>query len=111
MYGLAANESYVHVHKSGKPLSSKDSYPPKRVNLAQTNPLDISISTYTYHAIIWIMGCVLEGTMLGDAPTSEPTPEYKISEIYVCRHAVRSGIEMRLPSIIYFSCVYDLHTN
>ena len=80
---MAANQSYVPAQKRSELLGSKDSYPWKRINLAQTSPLNIAISTDPSHKIYPDYGFVLEETTLGDAPTFEPTPENrKISVNY-----------------------------
>ena len=72
---MAANQSYLPAQKRGRPLGSKDSYPRKRIDLAQTNPLDIAISIDPSHEIIPDYGLVPEVTTLGDASTPVPTPE------------------------------------
>ena len=94
---MVANQSHVPAQKQGRPLGSKDSYPRKRVKPAQTNPLDIAISTDQSHEIIPDYRSVLEETTLGDAPTFEHTPENR--EISV--NLVRFGIGLRLSSMIY----------
>ena len=70
---MAVNQSYVPAQKWGRLLGSKDSYPKKRVNLAQMNLLTSQSQTNSSHKINPDYGSVLEETMLGDASTFKPT--------------------------------------
>ncbi|PRQ59184.1 putative RNA-directed DNA polymerase [Rosa chinensis] len=109
---MAANQSHVSAHKRGRPLGSKDSYPRKRVKPAQTNPLDIAISTDPSHEIIPDYGSVLEETTLGDAPTFEPTLENReISINYACLSEIWNRNEIIIDDIFVFAVATEIITS
>jgi hypothetical protein len=106
---MEANHSYVPPQKRGRPLGSKDSYPRKRINLTQTNPLDIAISINPSHEIVLDYGSVLKETMLGDAPTPEPTPENReISINYACLSEIWNRNEIIIDDIFVFAVATEI---
>jgi len=106
---MAANQSYLPAQKRRRPLGSKDSYPRKQIDLAQTNPLAIAISIDPSHEIIPDYGSVLEETTLGDTPTSELTPENReISVSHACISEVWKQNEIIIDNTFVFMVATEI---
>ena len=106
---MAASQSVVPAQKRGRPSGSKDSNPRKRTNLAQTNPMDITISTDPSHEIVQDYGYVLETNTLGDASMSAPIPENReISTNFACLSENWNRNEIIVDDVFVFAVATEI---